>query len=100
MELRERILKHLELYPSIGFLRLVEDLGLNPMLEEDKSLVYQAVRELEREGLVEFIEEMGVVSYVPWKLGLVEAGYKLLEDRSMDERRGKRGVVTLVDFFG
>ncbi|MEM4847895.1 MAG: hypothetical protein QW794_09085 [Thermosphaera sp.] len=99
MELRERILKHLELYPSIGFLRLVEDLGLNPMLEEDKSLVYQAVRELEREGLVEFIEEMGVVNYVPWKLGLVEAGYKLLEVR-LDGRRGKKGVVTLVDFFG
>ncbi|MEM4680007.1 MAG: hypothetical protein QXL98_03595 [Thermofilaceae archaeon] len=99
MELRERILKHLELYPSIGFLRLVGDLGLDPRLEEDKSLVYQAVRELEREGLVEFIEEIGVVNYVPWKLGLVEAGYKLLEDR-LDERRGKKGVVTLVDFFG
>ncbi|MEM2619565.1 MAG: hypothetical protein QW356_08855 [Candidatus Hadarchaeales archaeon] len=97
--MKERILQHLELYPSIGFLRLVGDLGLDPRAEQDKLRVYAVVKELEREGLVEFIEEIGVVNYVPWKLGLVEAGYKLLEDR-LDERRGKRGVVTLVDFFG
>jgi len=96
MGLRERILKHLEMYPSIGFLRLIRDLGMDPSSERDYSLIYGAVKELEREGLAEFVEEVGVINYVPWKLGFTEAGYKLLEG----EKEGRKRVVTLVDFFG
>lgn len=100
--MKERILKHLEMYPSIGLLRLVIDLGLNPQREEDVSLVYAAIKELERDGLVEFVEEVGVVNYLPWKFGFVEAGYKLLEEKVGEREReaGRKGVVTLVDFFG
>lgn len=89
LEVKERVLKHLAHFPSIGILRLAFDLGLGPRLVE------QAVRELEREGLVEYLDEIGVVNYIPWKEGFVEAGYKLTEEAGEPERVKR---VTLLDF--
>jgi hypothetical protein len=77
MSLRERILDYLSKYPSTGLLRLVFDLAppsLRPGTKEWERFregVERAVRELEKLGLVEYKEDVGVVNLRDW----LEAGW-------------------------
>ena len=77
MSLRERILDYLEKYPSVGLLRLALDLAppdLQPgtkKWERFRREVEKVVRELGKLGLVEYKEDVGVVSLRDW----LEAGW-------------------------
>ena len=77
MSLRERILDYLEKYPSVGLLRLALDLAPpdpqpgTKKWERFREKVEEAVRELEKLGLVEYKEDVGVVNLRDW----LEAGW-------------------------
>lgn len=80
MSLRRRIFDYLSKYPSVGLLRLVFDLappGLRPSTEEWERFrreVEKAVRELEKLGLVEYKEDVGVVNLRDW----LESGWRYI----------------------
>ena len=114
MSLRERILDYLEKYPSVGLLRLALDMAPPELLPgggdwaRHVEEVKRAVGELEKLGLVEYKEDVGVVNLrvfreVGWAYAGGSPGWASGEEPEAAPEahaRPKRKAATLESFLG